>query len=451
MPSFGAEVAAEAEWLGWEPMAWQRDWWDVALEHEPADVGLGHVFVRDQACCTVSRQQGKSVAALAVASWWARKWPKQRIAWVSQERNLSVAQLAELADRYLERGVPVRFLQSAGKEHIELPNGSRIVVTSATEKAGHGASWDAVIADETWALKYQVLQSIVPAQAARPSSLMLLLSTMGDEDSSVLNDLAERGRAGDPDLTYVEFSAPDGVDAFDPANWPLWMPALTQSKHMTEKKIRSGAAMFAAQPLEFLRAYGNRMTRSAHAVFTTEWIDQAFVGSLPDAPWLTVGIDVSRGPDGVSVAVGWMEDGHAYADVVEYNPGRTTGWVTTTLRQLASRWPVEAVAISYGPAVVLKSELQQAAIDIGIPLRDLNTTDAAGAAMRLFDLVRDGHLHIADMPRVKEAMIEARQKVVGDRWTFRRDVPIDQSPLIAVSLAVDLAWSTAMEPIAAIY
>jgi len=86
--TFGGEVADFAVEMGWLPMPFQKDWWDVSLEYElTPGVGLGHVYVRDQACMTIPRQNGKSVSLLAVVGWAALRWPGLRVGWVAQERT----------------------------------------------------------------------------------------------------------------------------------------------------------------------------------------------------------------------------------------------------------------------------------------------------------------------------------------------------------------------------
>ena len=110
---------------------------------------------------------------------------------------------------------------------------------------------------------------------------------MGTEDSEVLNGFVERGRVAvsDPEsrLGYVEYSAPDGIDAFDPANWSLWMPALVQNESVTVEKIQTAGDTFAGTPSEWLRAYGNVLTRSDASVFPVDWVDAAMGRRTPAA------------------------------------------------------------------------------------------------------------------------------------------------------------------------
>ena len=175
--TFGGEVAVFAERMGWVPMPFQVEWWDGSLEYVlTPGVGVGHEFVRDQACATLPRQNGKSVSLLAVVGWACERWPGLQVGWVAQERKVAKGLLKDLAHRLLEAGDRVKWLETTGNERIEwLDSGSTVQVLSSTEKAGHGASWDLVVGDETWRLKYSVMQSIVPAQMASPSSLMFLI------------------------------------------------------------------------------------------------------------------------------------------------------------------------------------------------------------------------------------------------------------------------------------
>jgi len=83
---------------------------------------------------------------------------------------------------------------------------------------------------------------------------------------------------------------------------------------------------------------------------------------------------------------------------------------------------------------------------MGVELWDLNVAQSASAAMRTFDLLKEGELLLGKSEPLREAFMAARSKTVGDRWRFDREVLIDQSPLIAVSIAVDVAVQKSLVP-----
>ena len=434
------ELVLEAKLLGFELMPWQLGVFGAALE--PGRFG--------QFAVTCPRQQGKSVLMLVLCSWWARSMAGQTVLFMSQDRIAASRRLYELEGWLLEAGVEFEARHAAGREDLRFPNGSEILIVSASERAGHGESADLVVLDECWALQPRVLQSLVPVMTAKPDSLMFVVSTMGTEDSEVLNGFVERGRAAvsvpDARLGYVEYSAPDGIDAFDSSNWSLWMPALEQNDAVTVEKIQTASDTFAGTPSEWLRAYGNVLTRSDSSVFPVEWVDRVMgkVGKPPSG--LVVGVDVNRGMSSVSIAVGWLEDGVFVADLADFRLGGATGWVAGRVSELVERYGAAGVVISYGPAVVLKPELERVCESLGVEFHDLNTVASASAAMRLFDVLKERQISLGQVSELREAFLAARAKSVGDRWRFDRDVLVDQSPLVAVSCVVEVVWMLSQAP-----
>ncbi len=427
------EIVLEAKVLGFVLMPWQLGVLGAALE--PGRFG--------QFAVTCPRQQGKSVLVMVLCSWWARSKPGQTVLYMSQDRIAARRRVEELGSWLLGAGVDFKHWHATGGEKIEFPNGSEILVVSPSERAGHGESADLVVMDETWALQPRVLQSLVPTMTAKPDSLLFLVSTMGTEDSTVLNGFVERGRAavGDPEsrLGYVEYSAPDGIDAFDSKNWPLWMPALTQNPDVTVEKIRTAGDTFRGTPSEWLRAYGYVLTRSDASVFPVEWVDAAMSGVLPKpGQGLVVAVDVNRGMSSVAVAVAWVDGGVVFADLAEWKPGGATGWVGRRVGEIVERHGAVAVGLSWGPAVVVKPELEVVERELGVDLWDLNVSQSASGAMRLFDLLKEGGVRLGKSEPLREAFLAARGKSVGDKWRFDRDVLVDQSPLVAVSVAVEV-------------
>ena len=444
--TFGAEVAEFAEALGWVPMDWQREFWDTALEYRKTpDVGLGHAYARRQAVATVPRQNGKSIALLALAGWAAAKWPRLRVVWVAQERRVATENLKQLYELFTVLDPETSFLSTMGHERIRFSNGSVIEVQSATARAGHGASYDLAVLDETWSLSYAVLQSVVPSQAARPSALLCMISTQGTEESSVLNDLCERGRGGDERLTYMEYAARPDQDVFNQELWPLWMPALTQSTFVTVQAIADGAAAFSRKPKEFVRAYGNRMVASDDRVFTDAQVEAVLYAEIPRAPdrlWL--GVDVSRGPDAATLAAAWTIDGEMYGRILERRVGADTSWVGPAVRGWLVQKPKAKVVVGAGASILVKDELE-AFTD----LTDLSFTSVAGAAMRFAEYVYTATAKFADAGgALQDALSVAMPKQIGDRWRFSRDVfGVDQTPIVALSLAVQQAYVDSFEPV----
>ena len=442
--SYGDEVAEFAESvLGIELMDWQRQVIGVALEVQES----GRLFHHDTVV-TVSRQQGKSVLLAVVAAWWMLRWPDQHIMFLAQTRSAAANRLEGVARALALGGVGgVKWFRGIGNERIEADNGSRIRVESPNIHGSHGETFDLILLDEAFSYGEHVLQGVLPTQTALPNSSLWMVSTQGDEDSDVFNRYCSRGRdaVDDPDSStaYFEWSMPDGCDVFDSDRFGEWMPAIG----VTTEAANIMPALLAMAPGEALRAYGNVLTRSDASVFPVEWIDAASKGKLPKpVEGLVVSVDVGRRGAGVAVGVGWVADGVVVGDLAEYRVGGSTGWVAGRVRELVSKYRCENVVMSYGPAITVKPVLEALVEELGVVLWDLNVSQTAAAAMGLFELLKDGDVRVGSPEPLREAMLAARSKSVADRWRFDREVFVDQSPLVAVSVAVDVARQLSLKP-----
>src|SRR5438874_3018503 len=75
--------------LGFEPMAHERLFWDIALEHEDG------VLVYREVIWTIGRQCGKTVALLLLMLWRCLRWPGQVVRYGAQTGMDARAMLAD--------------------------------------------------------------------------------------------------------------------------------------------------------------------------------------------------------------------------------------------------------------------------------------------------------------------------------------------------------------------
>lgn len=454
--TYGGEVADIATELGFTLMKWQRRALNVLLEYSPA----GWRF--PVAACSVPRQSGKSVLMLMIIAWWCRKWPGQTVVLVAQDRRAAARRLESLSRWCLKAGWKVDYYRGAGQErlmfHHDDGDMSEAFIVSSTRSGGHGESIDLALLDEGWSLPRFVVDSIVPAQIARPNSFRLTISTAGDEDSDLWNELCVQGREAvdDPDarLGFVEYAAPPGIDLFDSRNWSKWMPALGETTTV-QNIVDASADLGGVGAPQWLRAFGNIATRSDASLFEVAWVETAVQAPVPKAPPRVVfGIDVFSGPDAGSLVAAWIDPhDRLFGVVIERRIGvKPAAWLPAALERELRIRPRSTVMIGVGPVITVKADLEHVTQRCNSELIDLNTTGVAGAAMRLYEHMRDGTIAVADLESVFEAAaLAARAKSTGDRWRFDRAVLIDQSPLIALSLAADRAWVERLQPKVAIY
>ena len=149
-----------------------------------------------------------------------------------------------------------------GTERLIFPNGSTLRPFPPTKDALHSMQSDLVILDEAWkhdAVRgAELMQAIGPTQATRPGAQVVVVSTAGTADSTWLRPLVDRGRGGDPAVTYLEWGIADDVDPMDLDAVAAAHPAIGRT--IDRQFLVDQAGIMAATPGEFARAYGNRWT-----------------------------------------------------------------------------------------------------------------------------------------------------------------------------------------------
>ncbi len=443
-PNFGAEVDKVARLLYGRPlMPWQRLVAEVATAHD----GLGNLAYRE-VVLTVPRQNGKSHFLGALRVWRCLSAPRQLVASTAQTRNDARDRWEELA--VAVEGSPLSKVAKAsrvvGSERIAYRNGSADRVLAPTEKAGHGLSVDLVAYDEVWAAKDgRLLQTYVPAMAARPNPQLWLVSTAGTIESRLLASRVEVGRdlADDPaaPMAYFEWSAPDDADPDDPEVWAAAMPAYGNTIGAEAVK----AARHSLTPGEFRRAFLNQWTTTTEAVIPAEWwaatLDPA--GRI-DGP-VTLGVDVAYDRQSAAVAAAGPhpDPARTHAEVIAHRPG--VGWVVPYVLDRLHRHHVTEVVID--PAGPVGSILPELSGHLGDRLTVVNGRGHAAACAQFFDACRDGSLSHLDQPALLDALAGATRRPLGDSWAWgRKGSTVDLSPLVAVTLAHGAAHDRAVAP-----
>ncbi|MGA5486692.1 terminase [Streptomyces pseudogriseolus] len=455
LPTLGPKVARVMERLGFTPMPWQRYVWDVALEIDPATGRFWHRHVG----LSVPRQQGKTQGMLALKTWRAQAYKRQRIVYAAQTRSMARERWedefwATIEASRLARKFAIR--KANGHEAIiARATRSRIGITSNTEKAGHGPPLDLGVMDEYFAHEDDRLeQAFSPAMLTRPMAQLWWASAGGTEKSVPLNKKRQQGRAmieelwrtGEfPHAAYFEWFAPDDLDRADPATWYATLPALGYT--VTEEVIRHEFETM--DPAEFDRAYLNRTRKKAPPpdvnVPVGSWPGLADEESMPRASQLALAVDVSQDRSHSSIGVASQrEDGRMHLELVARRPG--TEWVVRAVRRLVDLWDPVAVAIgSTGtPAGSLIDDLVEAGVkvpeDKDQPHRGhlviVRTGDFVEACGQMADAMRQATARHRDQTALTSAVTGARSRRVGDAWVLDRTASLtDVSPFVAVTLA----------------
>lgn len=422
-------------------MPWQRLVADVGLELDPA---TGLPCYRS-VVVTVPRQSGKTTLVLGwecqraidVSGWGG----PQRIVYSAQTGNDARKKLIEdqvpiLEPRKATLGIR-RILKGMGNEAVEFRNGSRIVLMASGEESGHGKTVDLGVIDEAFAdADSRREQALIPAMVTKPAAQILVSSTMGTDDSLLLNRLVDTGRAmataGETSgIAYFEWSAADDADLDDPDGWWDWMPALGYT--IGQDAVAHAKSMMPAG--EFERAFGNRRTSSDERVWTSEtWAAVCSPDARPTDP-VVLSVDVHPERAWAAIAVA----GGGAVELIDHRPG--VRWVFDRVADLASRWDAPWAVDQAGPAGALISELERA----GARVLPLTGPDMAKACGDFFDAVTDRQVKVRRHASLDTAVEGAVKKSVGDAWVWaRKSSSADVSPLVAVT-AARWASSTLME------
>lgn len=344
-----------------------------------------------------------------------------------------------------------KILEGNGEQSVTLMNGARLEFKARASGGGRGYSGKTVVLDEAYQLSAGSIGSLAPTLATRGGQAQILYgSSACHEDSAVLRDIVDRGRAGgDPSLAYVEWAPSFGWDTIP----------CERGERCTHHRNILGCALDREEfwhqanpalghgriPITFLR---NMRRAMAPQEFGREFVG---LHDIPDAGSLnpitaemwdswadpqSVGkgrpvfaVDASPGSRTASI-VAAMDgpDGVPHLEVVEYGPG--TEWVADRARQLQkTQNPSQWVLDPSGPAGALLPDLADAGLDV----RELTVREMGQACQ---SLAKGGFRHTGD-PILSTALECAARRDVGDGlWTWTRRKSGDICPLVAATEAL---------------
>lgn len=429
-----------AEALGDPLLDWQQLAADVLGELDPTTGRYAYPI----GVVSVPRQQGKTVwlRALRIARCLTR--PRLLCMDTAQDRQAAADKLLEAVDAMEASPQLSRLIKSVrrsnGSERVTFKNGSQWRVFAPTKKAGHGTSPDLVTLDEAWAIDAAVDHAMRFAQRSRPMRQMLIVSTAGDETSTMFRRYVVAGReAAELDtgsgVAHLEWAAGEDDDPADPSTWWAAMPALGILTDVEAVELE-----LATTPLgDFTRGALNVWTRATELVIPpTWWAACATADKLPPGP-LTFAADVDSDRSGGSIAAAMVDaTGLAWVELVEHRDG--TEWIAPRLAELARRWSAPIVVDNVGPSSTVHEQLGPLGI---VPITP-SARQCSAAFARLYDHARDATLRHRDQDQLNEALRGARRRPLADGWAWDRKHSAI-APLTACTLAL-WAAETARAP-----
>jgi hypothetical protein len=331
---------------------------------------------------------------------------------------------------------------SNGKEGIELKNGSRLQFVARSGGSGRGFTGDLVVFDEAYDLPPKVLDALIPTLSARMSMTesgpqFWFTSSAPLPDSDVLRRLRRRGTKGEPDLCYLEWSAPEDADLEDPDMLAMANPALGYRVDAEFVEIERAALTLEGFARERFGIAPDLDERSLVIPYD-RWVAcedalSRFVGD----PVVAVDVTPDRGRATIAAA-GLRDDGLPHIEVIQNDVG--TGWVIPRLQSLLTR-PRRILVIGPDPAGSLIAE----GANVGLEIEAITTADHSKACGLLYDLAVQGRMRHGPDPLLEKALAGAVKADIGDgswRWS-RKNSLVDISPLVACTLAL---WAATDEP-----
>jgi hypothetical protein len=335
-----------------------------------------------------------------------------------------------------------RKLQNNNDMSIELKSGSRLRFVARSTGSGRGFSGDRVILDEAYKLSDRAVAALVPTLSGRPNPQIWYTSSapLPNEDSDVLRRICRRGRAGEPNLAYIEYCADLDADLDARAEWYKANPSLgvvrIDGGGISEDWIGSVERGlftdedFARERLGIWRELDDRTP----VIAVVDWQACQDPDSQPLDP-VSFAVDVASDRSAASIAVAGMRiDGKVHVELIENRPG--VPWVVDRLAALLRKAGQDAVTLCpSSPAGSLTNDLGLAGLRVNPCAHD----DSVRACGAFFDGIMDRrYIHLPD-PVLAVAVDGAEKRRSGDAWVWdRRSSANDITPLVAVTLA---AWS----------
>jgi Phage Terminase len=205
-------------------------WQVTALDHGLVKTADDHWASRTVSIM-VGRQNGKTLLTAVRALAGMYLWGEQVIA-ASQNRDVALDAWNTALELATDAGLHVNTIaRTTGREAFSISK-ARYKVVSSTRSGGRGLSADLVIMDEVREYRdWAAWAALEKTRRARISSQVWAISNEGDEGSTVLCSLSERGRtaaaAGTAtDAAWLEWSAPPEAMRSDPDAWAAANPAM---------------------------------------------------------------------------------------------------------------------------------------------------------------------------------------------------------------------------------
>lgn len=405
----------------------------------------GTRYTAPQVALIVSRQNGKT--ELSVARVLAELLAGGKVLHTSQNTAVTRATFQRMLD--VVDAVPAlrrrvrKVTRAIAREELHLGGGVYRVV-AATGRAPRG--FDAItllVLDEAREQRTaDAWNALTPTQLAAPWRQAWLLSNAGSAESELLNTYRDRGRAaaqaGTLDgLAWLEWSAPPGMPADDPAGWVQANPALGHGNldwdGLRQQHAGLSEAAFRTEHLcQWVDTY-------ATAIDADAWRAAGDPGQDPPPAGARVAYGFAAAQDSTDAAVvaAWITGATTRVEVVAAGPG--TAWLRDRVATLDGPVGYNGAGATDDLAALIAAR--------GHRLTEVKLGEYAAACAMLTRGLEDGSIAHRPDPVLDAAVLRAAYRQVGDRQVWaRRSSNGSIAALEAATVALWLA-RTGREPV----
>ena len=346
------------------------------------------------------RGNGKSHIAAAVAGYMlladkprdgrppqvviaAGSWQQGMITFKRLREFIENSELAELVDVLSGRGF------------MRIHGGAELFVVSAEGPLQHGLEPTCVIFDEVWnQRKTELHDALLGGMVKRPEPIMVMISTAGFDEDSLLAALRREGERDDnPRFFYQWEDAPEGADWESPEAWKEANPAMScEEPFLTPADLQDSFASMHEN--EFRRWHLNQWTASEETFITAEFWDACAGEPQFDFTTPTVlGVDASITRDASAVATVQHRDLY-HADFEVWEP---TAKHSVRLEDIADHIREQTrafnvVGVCYDKMFL--GHMAQTLTEEGVPMVEWpqNNANMCPATRTLYEAVMNGKL-----------------------------------------------------------
>jgi len=386
---------------------------------------------------SLPRQVGKTYLISAIIFALCILRPGLLVIWSahhSKTHNETFLALQAFCERSKVKPYIDRVYTGSGDEEVRFKNGSRILFGARERGFGRGIPGvDVIVDDEAQIMSDKALDAQLATMNTSEFGLAIYVGTppRPDDPSEAFTRMRTEAWEGSlQDAVWIELGADRDASPSDRKQWAKANPSYPQ-RTPVESMLRLKRKLL---PDSFLReglgvwdddSYQSAISRLMWDALAVSPVESQIVSDVVFA------VDTSPDRRHASIAVaGTTDDGHLQVEVVADGDG--TGWLASTVTELALTWnPMAVVLDRASAAAALEATLQAEGIDPTMT----TSTEMAQACGGFYDDAEAGVLAHLNDPILNAALEHAETRQLEGAWAWKRRSKEHITPLVAATLA----------------